>query len=228
MNMVHILKPRPPSTYYNWLRRLISEEDRLEAMVGLPGVWNQSRNFQIDFLVKNGLEKHHDVLDIGCGVLRGGMPLIKYLDSGKYVGVDVRPNVTKAALQQIDKHKLAHKQPTVAVSNTFGREELGKRKFDIVWAFQVLYHLDDDLLEECFKQVASTLKADSKFFANVNIDIQPSWWKEFPFHRKSLEFYGEASGRYDLNMERLGQLDGLGFTPDDPGHTSQMLLFTRK
>jgi len=61
-----------------------SEEDRLEAMVGPPGVWKDCRDFQINFLRKMGLKTHHQVLDIGCGPLRGGIPLIRYLDAGNY------------------------------------------------------------------------------------------------------------------------------------------------
>jgi hypothetical protein len=68
----------------------VSEEERLQALVGPAGVWQESRDFQIQFLTARGLKPEHSLLDLGCGVLRGGIPLIRYLDPGRFVGLDVR------------------------------------------------------------------------------------------------------------------------------------------
>lgn len=61
-----------------------------EGKVGLPEAYHQKQKFQNDFLKSHGLLPHNKFVDIGCGVLRGGLPLIAYLDTGNYVGIDIR------------------------------------------------------------------------------------------------------------------------------------------
>ena len=66
--------------------------------VGPQDLWRMKRQFQIDFLLRMGLQPDEDLLDLGCGTLRGGIPMIEYLHAGKYVGVDVRAEVLAEAL----------------------------------------------------------------------------------------------------------------------------------
>ena len=115
------ITPSPVIRLYGWLKyRGWTEEYRLESMVGPAGAWKESRDFQIDFLRHRGLQRGDAVLDIGCGILRGGIPLIQYLDPGKYTGIDIRPEVIEQAKKQISKHKLDQKKPNVIVSTSFG------------------------------------------------------------------------------------------------------------
>jgi SAM-dependent methyltransferase len=142
-------------------------------MVGPPGVWKESQAFQLDFLRTMGLTPEHTVLDIGCGPLRGGIVLIEYLDPEKYVGFDVRPEVVAEAERQIAERGLAARRPTVFVSAGFGRDELGDRSFDVIWVFQVVYHLDDLLVEELFAEIARRLAPTGAAYANVNTRFPP-------------------------------------------------------
>ena len=194
-------------------------------MVGPPSVWQESRDFQIEFLTANGLEPSHSLLEIGCGVLRGGVPLIRHLEPGHFVGLDVRPEAVREALQQIQKEGLGDKLAQVLVSTTFGRDELGERTFDFVWAFQVLYHLTDELVEMCLAEVSPRLRDGSKFFANVNTEAPSGNWQEFPFQQKPIEFYRQAAGRHGLAVEDLGQLRDHGYTRKVDGQYNHMLVF---
>ena len=56
-------------------------------------MWRKKRAFQIEFLIKNGLQPHHHIIDVGCGTLRGGIPIIDYLDPENYACLDVRATV---------------------------------------------------------------------------------------------------------------------------------------
>ena len=152
------ITPSPVTQLYEWLRhRGWTEEYRLESMVGALGAWKESRDFQLDFLRQRGLQREHAVLDIGCGLLRGGVPLIQYLDSGKYTGIEIRPEVIEQAKKQIRKHKLTDKMPTVIVSGGFGQGKLDDRSYDYIWCFQVLHVLEDDLVDACLRQVSRVL-----------------------------------------------------------------------
>src|SRR5262249_57461926 len=54
--------------------------------VGAPHLWRMQRAFQIDFLQRMGLAKEPQLLDLGCGTLRGGLPLIAHPSAGHYTG----------------------------------------------------------------------------------------------------------------------------------------------
>jgi len=44
------------------------------------------RRFQIDFFRRQGLRPDQTLFDLGCGTLRGGIPIIDYLEPGFYTG----------------------------------------------------------------------------------------------------------------------------------------------
>jgi cyclopropane fatty-acyl-phospholipid synthase-like methyltransferase len=81
------------------------------ALVGPGDLWESKRRFQIEFLLKQGLLPHHRLLDFGCGTLRGGIPLIEYLNDGNYVGLDVRLETLKEACLELEESGLASKNP---------------------------------------------------------------------------------------------------------------------
>ena len=62
-------------------------------LVGPADLWDMKRVFQINYLKTCGMKPEHKIFDMGCGVLRGGIPIIEYLDQGNYTGFDVRDYV---------------------------------------------------------------------------------------------------------------------------------------
>lgn len=212
-NLARMSTPQPLLEYYRNKRNARrQEESRLQEMVGPPGLFKESRDFQLQFLKARGMRPGHQILDIGCGPLRGGLPLIRFLDAQCYTGVDVRSEVVEEALTQIRKHSLTNKHPTVICSAKFGQKELGRAKFDYIWCFQLFYHLDDDLVADCLKAVASRLKADGVCFATVNTHAREGSWKEFPYTRRPTDFYAALAERCQLEMKDLGPLQDHGFT----------------
>lgn len=75
---------------------LTSAAERRNSLVGPGHLWKMKRDFQIRFLKSVGMTPEHYVLDFGCGVLRGGLPIIEYLNEGHYYGIESR----KAALDE--------------------------------------------------------------------------------------------------------------------------------
>ena len=74
-------------------RVTLNRVERRHSLVGPPKLWKLKRDFQINFLKNAGLEPQHYLLDIGCGTLRGGIPLIDYLNVGNYTGIERRRKV---------------------------------------------------------------------------------------------------------------------------------------
>lgn len=176
------------------------------ALVGPRDIWQEKRDFQIRFLRAAGLQPSHRVLDLGCGTLRGGIPLIACLEPGHYTGIDVRPQVIAEARRELDDHGLGARSPVLLCCDDLRRLSLPGR-FDIVWAFSVLIHMDDDTLDGALSFVGRHLKAGGRFFANVNLGNRPDAnWQGFPLVWRSLAFYDAAFGRHGFRLAELGAL----------------------
>ena len=206
------------------LRKLFySKEERRHSLVGPAFLWKQKREFQITFLKDNGLQPEHFLLDLGCGTLRGGIPIIDYLQPGHYYGIDVRENVLREARKELKENGLQFKKPILIKIDRLKSLSLGL-KFDIIWAFSVLFHMDDNTLDECFGFVKKHLKSNGVFFSNVSLGNEYGKWEEFPFIKRNLELYEILAKNHYLNMTVLGTLSELGHILGEPSHDNQVML----
>jgi len=64
------------------------------AWVG--GMWDELGQLQLDFMMQNGLQPSHNLLDVGCGSMRGGVRFVEYLDVGNYCGIDINESLISA------------------------------------------------------------------------------------------------------------------------------------
>jgi SAM-dependent methyltransferase len=206
--------------------RLPTSKQRRHGLVGPPHVWRTKRQFQIDFLQSRGLAPDTKLVDIGCGTLRGGIPIIERLDPGLYAGVDIRSEIEAEAWAELREHDLLSKKPRLVFGQPLSEIHLETR-FDIAWAFAVLFHLTDPHLEECFGFVREHLEPGGVFYANANLGSrEPNQWREFPELWRTLDEYGAAAARHGLHVEDLGTLARLGDRSSVGGRQS-MLRFAR-
>lgn len=198
------------------------------ALVGEEAQWEFKREFQIDFLRRHGLRPENVFLDIGCGTLRGGIPVIDFLEVGNYLGVDVRPNVIAQARKELVDAGLAMKQPVLTVSdmNNFTTE----RPVDVVWAFSVLIHMEDAILASCLSTVARVLAPEGVFYANVNVgDGRTGEWQGFPVNQRGRSFYELQAESVGLVVDDIGSLADVGHISGKPRQDAQrMLRFSRR
>jgi len=185
------------------------------------------RRFQIDFLLKHGLEAHHRLIDIGCGTLRGGIPLIELLDKGHYTGIEVRANVLELGRDELNQTGLEHKEPNLVHSPGVTSLELGYQA-EYIWAFAVLIHMDDDALNGCLSFVSRHLAPGGLFYANVNIgEGEIGHWQGFPVVRRPMKWYAQTAERFGLVPTDVGSLLELGHDDGRPEPASRrMLRFT--
>ena len=71
------------------------------------------REFQISFLRRFDLRPEAYLVDLGCGTLRGGIPLIRFLNKSHYYGIDVRADVLREAEREVDKEGVRVKAPVL-------------------------------------------------------------------------------------------------------------------
>jgi len=113
---------------------------------------------QLELLKRNGIKPHHNVLEIGCGALVLGRPLIQYLDPDRYVGIEPNTWLVNAARDHFpDMSDLFRdKKPIFLARTDFDASETG-RKFDFVTSHSVLSHAPHWQLPIFFQSVAKVL-----------------------------------------------------------------------
>lgn len=202
------------------------EKRALTKHMGFEGQFDEHRRFQFALIQSLGLKPKSKLLEIGCGPLTLGIPVIGYLDPGGYVGVDVRPEVADQAWIQIGKHGLSAKNPRLVISSDFASKEISEA-FDFVWSFSVMYHLTDELVARLFEVVAARLKAEGRFFGQINTSSEESTWLQFPFLKRQPDFYKALSARNGLSMSVVGSLGDLGLQSQFDDSRGLLLEFKR-
>lgn len=202
-----------------------SPAERRHAQVGPAHLWKMKRAFQIDFLKRMGLTPDQHLCDLGCGTLRGGLPLIEFLEPGHYTGIEVRAEVLEEARAELREAGLEHKTPALVHAADLGTLVPAQR-FAVIWAFSVLIHMDDDTLERALAFVARALAPGGSFFANVRTTgtDQGERWERFPVVTRTLDFYRAAGARHALVPRDLGSLASLGHLCGDPTQDGQHML----
>jgi SAM-dependent methyltransferase len=137
--------------------------------------WLEFGQMQFSYLVKHGLKPGDHILEIGCGNLRAGRLLIKYLDAGHYHGIDISPEILLSAQQVIADDQLQPKVPqlTLVTDLTFGFLPAGY--FNVVHANSVFTHCPIEIIEQCIASVGRIMAPDAIF--------------DFTFYRSADEEY---------------------------------------
>ena len=205
-------------------RAFWTKEERRHALVGPAHLWKMKRDFQIKFLREVGLKEEDYFLEIGCGTLRGGIPLIEYLQTGHYYGLDVREKALKVGRAELKEAGLQDKKPNLLLSPNM-RALTIDQKIDVMWAFSVLFHMSDEILDSTIEFVSKHLADDGIFYANVNIgEKETGSWEEFPVVHRSYERYTEMFGKYDLEFTDIGELKDLGHVSGSASQDAQRML----
>jgi len=110
-------------------------------------------------------------VDIGCGALRCGVPIIQYLEAGNYYGLDINASLIEAGKCELTKEGLTAKYPTLLVNDKFEIERFGV-SFDFAIAQSVFTHLDRNLILHCLVETRKVLTVGSKFFCTF---FQAPW-----------------------------------------------------
>ena len=128
-------------------------------------MWGEIGQLQVQVLKESGLGPSDDLLDIGCGSLRGGVPLINYLSRGKYWGTDISPELLRNGANYVEEAGLADKESNLFLTTDFSLNEVGERRFKFVQAWGVFTDIPKELVAECLKSVAGVMSQDGTFLA---------------------------------------------------------------
>lgn len=157
-----------PSGYYD--KRNI--ESRVKAgrhRDAIGGLWDEIGQLQLDFLISQGLLPHHKLLDVGCGSLRAGVKLVRYLDAEHYFGTDLNESLITAGYDiELSNEGLGHKLPrTNLVADGDFNFSWCPVKFDYVMAQSLFTHLPLNFLRACLERLPDCVVPGGKFFATI-------------------------------------------------------------
>jgi cyclopropane fatty-acyl-phospholipid synthase-like methyltransferase len=222
--MIGILKRIKRRVYLTFQNR----KEKRHSNVGLAHLWKMKQDFQIKFLIQQGLMPNDTLLDLGCGTLRGGIPIIRHLEEGNYYGIELRENVLEEGKKELRANKLEYKNPQLFSFSDFTELEF-KVSFDKIFAFSVLIHMEDHIVQKCFEFVRNNLSETGVFYANVNIEPHANGnWQGFPVVFRSLEFYEELALQNNLTVISLGRLKDLGHNSGQELADMQVMLEINK
>ena len=111
--------------------------------VGDPASWSARGEKIVEFLRENGLTPQSHVLEIGCGNLSQGKPLIELLAPGHYYGLEPNGWLVEAALDRFP--ALESQSPRFAWNSDFDAVRSAV-DFDFILAHSVLSHCAHDQL----------------------------------------------------------------------------------
>jgi SAM-dependent methyltransferase len=111
---------------------------------------------QLSILLRNGLDFDSRVLDVGCGVLRRGYWLIRFLEPGCYFGIEPNQEMLEAGKQLIvTPDVLAAKRPSFDGNDRFDFQVFGC-SFDFVIARSIWTHASPPQIETMLDQFQAT------------------------------------------------------------------------
>jgi Cyclopropane fatty acid synthase and related methyltransferases len=195
--------------------------------------WDEMGLLQFKFLVENGLQPHHRLLDVGCGSLRGGVHFIRYLDDGNYYGVDKQQLLLDAAVEvEMPRYSLEGRIVHLLNQDDFDFSRFNTT-FDYALAQSVFTHLTWNSILRCLVNVEKVLAKDGKFYSTFfeatkpehriePIKHQPGGCITYPdrdpFHYE-FDVFIELADRVGLKVKYLG----------DWGHpkNQKMMVFSR-
>ena len=86
-----------------------------DPRAAIVGMWDAIGKLQREFLKRNGLKRHHKLLDIGCGTLPGGRHIIDYLDALNYPGNGISERAIQYGMDLVRPESLSKKQQRLLV-----------------------------------------------------------------------------------------------------------------
>jgi hypothetical protein len=189
--------------------------------VPIPG-FDRGGRTQLILLLMAGLEPGSKVIDLGCGVLRGGYWIVHFLDPGCYHGIEPHAGRLQTGLDRIlTSATVSAKRPRLATNAEFDTSVFGE-KFDFFLAYSIWTHASKRQIEMMLDRFVSDSTGDGVFLTSVlparawQRDYRGERWFGTSHESSSpgcirhrLSWIRRACGRRNLFLQSLGrELDG--------------------
>jgi hypothetical protein len=117
----------------------------------------RARSEVLDVLLSHGLKPSHTVVDYGCGSFRLGVPVIAYLEPGKYWGLDVVDDFMKIGMELMDPELAAEKRPHALLINESNLAATRAAAPDFIVSWHVCSKVPPGRLSDYFGKIISLM-----------------------------------------------------------------------
>lgn len=144
-----------------YLKRTKENVENPAALVGPADSFYEMRVWQEKLLKQQGLKPEDELLDFGCGNLRAGIPLIKYLEVGNYTGADISLKALQDGHRRIHENNLETKKPLIIQNKDYKLEKLQNYEADYMLLQSVWTHFPPAKLKKHVEYMENYLKENA-------------------------------------------------------------------
>jgi len=166
---------------------------------------------QLELLKRNGLRPDHHVLEIGCGALVAGRPIMQFLEPDRYVGIEPNTWLIEACRDHFpDSEELfLTKRPTFLARTDFDASET-QRRFDFVISHSILSHAAHFQLDQFIGAAAKVLAPHGVILASIRFhdengkrvgDAMLQEWQYPGANYFAVETVAQTAAKYRLTAE---------------------------
>lgn len=168
----------------NTIQTILARAAKRQASGKDLGLYDLTRGiYHAEYLERHGLRPEHSILDLGCGFGRTGIPLIKRLHAGKYIGAEISAERIRIAEEWVSLEKLDDRKPRWVLSFDNTLPYLNDGEIDYVWAQSVLTHMPDSEVRILLPAIHRVLNTGGRFLFNFTLS------NDTRQHRSSIKDY---------------------------------------
>jgi hypothetical protein len=163
------LQHNPGGTFKGYYTKMVSSGlDAGKAHASLGGKLKGGQAFEaaglgnFNLLMEQGLRPDHVCVDYGCGTLRVGLHVIRYLEPDCYWGFDISDRFLQKGLELVGEELVAAKHPRLRVISTESVGEAARCRPDFIFSFGVMQHVHPDDFEEYFGNIDRLMQPESR------------------------------------------------------------------
>lgn len=133
---------------------------------GPPELFESAGRLQLVTLLYEGLAPESRILDVGCGCLRAGYWLIRFLDPGCYFGIEPNQRMLDKGREYLLNPELTRtKQPRFDTNDRFNFSPFAK-KFDVVLARSIWTHASKPQIQTMLDNFVAHSSEDAFFLTS--------------------------------------------------------------
>ncbi len=148
--------------YIDTIEHCLVGEGRPHSTLGPQPIWERQADAILRQLVGLGLRRGDTVVDYGCGTLREGIHLIRYLEEGGYVGLDIDERILDAGRRLAGPELLADKKPCLAVVTPGVVAQAAAARPAWIVSSYVISQMPPDELDGYFDTLAKLMEGGGK------------------------------------------------------------------
>lgn len=141
-------------------------DNHYKAYVGPPENYDIGGFTQFSLLVNLGMRQQHNLLDVGCGSLRGGKLFLAYLLPKHYCGIEPNEWLVKEGIEnEIGNDMVQIKEPVFVYDDNFALSAFD-RNFDFIMAQSIFSHASVSQIKLCLGEAKKVLTESGIFAAS--------------------------------------------------------------